>query len=198
MAGAKEKDAQGIGCLVQLGMLFIAFLLTLMVMMPVYQAFDLGKTDLSTQPRSEWGMLLAVEAKQADGSVKREVRYWFDATKPLPLTEGETLRLSVREGRYPDDPALKPERRGSVMFTVVEEGPDWQVVEVPTSGAMVMGRTRYRVDKGVVTPLAKWNISAFTVLGQLGVAYLFVWLTVRLIRRGVKARPGAAPPESPT
>lgn len=57
---------------------------------------------------------------------------------------------------------------------------------------------RYRVDKGVVTPLARWDTSVFTVLLQLAVAYLFVWLTVRLIWRGVKAPSSPAPPASPS
>jgi hypothetical protein len=121
----------------------------------------------------------------------------LEPTKPFPLAAGETLRLSVREARYPDDAALKPEIRGSVMFRVVVEGPDWQVVEVPTSGAMWMARTRYRVEKDVVTPLAKWQTDVFAMLLRLGVAYLFVWLTVRLIWRGVKAS-SQPPPESPT
>jgi hypothetical protein len=195
---AKGKDKQGIGCLVQLGMLFVAFVLLQLVVKPAYDAFDLGKTDLSKQPRSEWRLTLAVEARQPDGTLIREVRHWFDPTKPFPLAAGETLRLSVREGRYSDDSAIKPEFRGSVMFSVIEEGPDWQVVEVPTQGAMWMARTRYRVEKGVVTPLAKWGFDVFTMLLQWAGAYLFVWLTVRLIWRGVKAPSRPPPPESST
>jgi hypothetical protein len=202
MATAKKKDAQGLGCLVQLGILVVAFVLLQLVVVPVYNAldnaFDIRVTDLTKQPRPEWRLLLAVEARQPDGAVKREVRRWFEPTKPFPLAAGETLRLSVREARYPDDAELKPKFRGSVMFSVIDEGPDWQVVEVPTSGAMWMGRTRYRVEKGVVTPITYRHTTILTFLVQLGVAYLFVWLIVRLIWRGVKARPGTAPPESPT
>ena len=138
------------------------------------------------------GFSVVVESRGDDGK---------PAYSPLPFRGQATLQLQPGESLHLGTAhydQIEHEATGSccIAFTVLEDGPDGQLIELHDDD-MSYVMSRYRVRDGQVTPLAHRSHFTLYYLAYFFAGGMLAWFATRPIRRRLLAwaRAGAAAPQ---